>query len=452
MKKAVFIFMMLFSAAAFTQELSDAVVSPSASGIIAEENILDSAAAEELSGIAAERELPDSAAAEEPPDIAVEQELPNTAAAPELPQTAPDVSQDKPDTAAAKDLPNIAVYVTGNVSEDEKKALGTRMLASLVNSGRYRGVERSSSFLDEIDKEQIKQRSGAIDDSQISNLGKQFGVKYVCIADITPAYGGFQVSARVVDVETAVVVFIGESTSPLKTIDDLTNVSDRVVRRMFGLPEPPEESTSIFRKLGVRISGGAGGFFASDFGGGIAWGSGARVAMPYTGGGAYIFVDATYVEVFAGYSAGGGKWESASASDPKDLPDMLRGYMHGGLFAKYPFGFGRVQIYPLMGVEYEYTLSGKLKYENLSGNYVFDGMYGRYNTNALSASWGKLGGGVDFALGKSVYLRSEFLYGVRTANWFEKDSADKQAVSGGKKAKGNYGHGLTAKLGCGINL
>jgi hypothetical protein len=136
--------------------------------------------------------------------------------------------------AFAQELPKIAVYVTGNVGEDEKKALGTRMLATLVNSGRYKGIERSNSFLAEIEKEQEKQRSGDIDDSQISALGKQFGVKFVCIAAITPVLGDFQVSARIVDVETAEVIFIGEAFNPMKTTDDLAQVSDQVVKNMFG--------------------------------------------------------------------------------------------------------------------------------------------------------------------------------------------------------------------------
>jgi hypothetical protein len=134
---------------------------------------------------------------------------------------------------SGKDLPKIAVYVTGNVADNEKKALGTRMLASLVNSGRYIAIERSNSFLAEIENEHITQRSGAVDDSQISELGKQFGVKFVCIAAITPAFGEFQVSARIVDVKTAQVVFIGESASPLKSMADLARVSDKIVESMF---------------------------------------------------------------------------------------------------------------------------------------------------------------------------------------------------------------------------
>jgi hypothetical protein len=136
--------------------------------------------------------------------------------------------------AAAQDLPRIAVYVTGDVADNEKRAMGTRMLSSLINSGRYRGIERSGAFLAEIEREQTRQRSGAIDDNQISELGRQFGVRYICITDIIPAFGAFQVSARIVDVETAEVVFIGESYSYLRTISDMTQVSDEVVQIMFG--------------------------------------------------------------------------------------------------------------------------------------------------------------------------------------------------------------------------
>ncbi|MDR0330485.1 MAG: CsgG/HfaB family protein, partial [Chitinispirillales bacterium] len=151
------------------------------------------------------------------------------------------------DGPAPAGLPRIAVYVAGGVPDNEKSALGTRMLASLVRSGRYTAIERSNLFLAEVEKEQLKQRSGAVDDSQIRELGKMFGVTYVCIAAITPAFGTFQVSARIVNVETAAVAFIGESYSMLQSADDLKQVSDEVVKSMFGEqaappPEPKPEA------------------------------------------------------------------------------------------------------------------------------------------------------------------------------------------------------------------
>jgi len=158
--------------------------------------------------------------------------------------------------ATAQDLPRIAVYVTGEVPNNQKKALGTMMLAALVNSKRYKAIERTEYFLAEIEKEQIKQRSGAIDDGQISQLGRQFGVKFVCIADITPVFGMSQVSARIINVETAEVEYIGEESRQLLTSDALSRVIDNIMIKMFGeeikavqrlepyKPEPPKRDTT----------------------------------------------------------------------------------------------------------------------------------------------------------------------------------------------------------------
>jgi len=347
---------------------------------------------------------------------------------------------------SAQDLPKIAVYVTGDVPDNEKKTLGTRMLASLVNSGRYKGIERSNSFLAEIEKEQEKQRSGAIDDSQISELGRQFGVKFVCIADITPAFGAYQVSARIVDVETAEVGFIGEANSPLKTMDDLSDVSDKVVRKMFNLPEPRERKTDSQDKPKIGISAGAGAFFAGGFGGGIKWADGEAVSMPYTGGGVYLFLDAVYAEAYAGYSAGGGSWESAAAPNAASF-DLNRSYFIIGALGKYPFDFGRVNGFPLLGIEYAAAISGKLQRSG-EADYVFDGAGGRPSAGDLSAFWVKFGAGAMFDVSESIYLRGELLYGVRTAAKFETDGASYNNAGGETMT----GSGLDVRIGAGIRF
>jgi hypothetical protein len=340
---------------------------------------------------------------------------------------------------AQEDLPRIAVYVTGDVPENEKTALGTRMLASLVNIGRYRGIERSNSFLAEIEKEQIKQRSGAIDDGQISELGKQFGVKFICIANIAPVYRAFQVSARIVNVETAEVNFIGDASSQLRNMKDLTQVSIEVVRKMFG-----DDAIPAPRKTG--LSAGVGGFFASDFGGRVRWKSGEQLTTPYMGGGAYLFFDAIYAEAFVGYSIGGGKWASDNAKEEPLPDDAQRTSLNVGAFGKYPFDLGSVKAFPLLGIDYDMSMSAKLKLAN-GGEYAFDGGNGRHAAGALSALWVKFGCGADFDLGETLYLRAELLYGVRMANDAEKEDAK---ISGGGTPL--PGHGLTFKAGVGVKF
>jgi len=71
-------------------------------------------------------------------------------------------------------------------------------------------------------------------DGRLCGIGRQFGIKYVCAASIAPAFGFFTVSARLINTEAERAKFNGEAVSPLKTIEDLTQVSNDVVEKMFG--------------------------------------------------------------------------------------------------------------------------------------------------------------------------------------------------------------------------
>jgi len=206
-------------------------------------------------------------------------------------------------------------------------------------------------------------------------------------------------------------------------------------------PEPRKTSWKSW------MSAGGGGFIAGGVGGGIAWDDGKEaVAIPYTVGGAYLFFDAGYAEVFVGYSVGGGKWESANTPD---LPYMHRTIVNAGVFAKYPIAAGRVKYYPILGIDWAASTYGRLEYDDGS-EYVFDGADKRSAASALSALWVRLGGGIDFAMSKSVYLRAELLYGARTADGFENDAPSN--FGGGAAYSTRQGHGPAVKIGIGINL
>ena len=104
-------------------------------------------------------------------------------------------------------LKKVAVYVVKNeAGRNIGRVLGDKLVAGFTNSGRYIAIERTNSFLSQLSKEQKYQRTGAVDDNDISRLGKQFGVQYVCVADVTDVYGEKYISARLIDVETAEVV------------------------------------------------------------------------------------------------------------------------------------------------------------------------------------------------------------------------------------------------------
>ena len=358
-------------------------------------------------------------------------------------------------SALADDLPRIAVYVTGNVGDDEKKALGTRMLASLINSKRYKGIERSNSFLAEIEKEQIKQRSGEIDDSQISELGRQFGVKFVCIADITPVLGDFQISARIVDVETAEVVFIGEAFSQMKTTTDLAQVSDQVVKNMFSeqtktepkiepavqepppaisqakvkkpKPEPkpkpkpePKPKTepmeiieSKYRSMQKGISLEMGGTFVPF----SYYDESVYSLGHYMGGGGYMSIDLIYVEMVLDIAY--------------VIPDVGTEGM-AVILAKYPIVYEMINVSPIFGfgtlgpmVGERWIFGGKIDVGISEIAYLHSEYLYGFGFEGWGASF-KVGGGLDIGLGerKKTYLRTELLY-----NWMGgEDEYEKQTI------------------------
>ena len=130
----------------------------------------------------------------------------------------------------ASDLPAIAVYVTGDMSGTEKEMLGTFIQRTFVSSRRYTGIEDNAAFHAKVN-ESVK--GDAADNGMISKSGKESGANLVCIVDVASVFDFFSIAARVIDVETNEVVFIGEVTNPLTTAEDVKQASTRLVRNMI---------------------------------------------------------------------------------------------------------------------------------------------------------------------------------------------------------------------------
>lgn len=103
----------------------------------------------------------------------------------------------------------MAIYVTPG-DEKFKSAEGivsSELTRAFVRSRKYQVVERANEFLKKISEEQGYQHSGNVDDEQMTALGKQYGVEYLCVAQIS-SFGNsyYQISARMLDIETATVL------------------------------------------------------------------------------------------------------------------------------------------------------------------------------------------------------------------------------------------------------
>lgn len=125
----------------------------------------------------------------------------------------------------------VAVYVTGQQT-GINKVLGDQLVSAFAKSGKYIAIERTASFLAKLGKEQNYQRTGAVDDNELSRLGKQFGVQLVCVADISDVFGEKYVSSRLIDVESAEVVNTSNATSKLDNMQELLRVTDGLAKEL----------------------------------------------------------------------------------------------------------------------------------------------------------------------------------------------------------------------------
>jgi hypothetical protein len=126
----------------------------------------------------------------------------------------------------------VAVYVTGNDTTGVNDFVGDYLTDAIVRSGKYTAVERTYDFLKELSNEQEYQRTGNVDDNQISKLGRQFGVQLVCVAKVSGLEGGKYLSARVIDVETGTVT---KSAKPVSfTMEKLSETCEDITRQLFG--------------------------------------------------------------------------------------------------------------------------------------------------------------------------------------------------------------------------
>lgn len=145
----------------------------------------------------------------------------------------------------------VAVYVTGN--DPINDIIGSRLVDGIAKSGKYIAIERTASFLNELSKEQNYQTTGAVDDSEISRLGKQFGVDYVCVASTFDVWGSEKyISTRMIDVETAEVVVSSSSNGSIASSSQLITALNTLSDGLLSSFEQSKLSTA--KKVAVYVS------------------------------------------------------------------------------------------------------------------------------------------------------------------------------------------------------
>jgi hypothetical protein len=212
----------------------------------------------------------------------------------------------------------------------------------------------------------------------------------------------------------------------------------------------------------AALSIGAGAFLGGDLGGGVTTWSGSSPtdrgdlfrtrALPYFGGGGFLFFDAKYVELSFGFFVAGGKYttEPKISSVPLPYNEIAFTYtkLNFGAFYKHPFSLGKtLSIFPLLGLEYFAVMSVK-------ENAVEIPEPGEFNS-----LWLKAGGGMDIALNSRLYIRVNALYGLRAYTQFEAErllpgaaEIDLVVLGAAGLTLPRLGHGPTVKLALGYRF
>lgn len=133
--------------------------------------------------------------------------------------------------AIAQHPKKVAIYVIGD-NAGINKVLESKLVYALSCSEIYIAIERTTAFLAELSKEQSYQRTGAVNDNDISRLGKQFGVQYVCVAEVSDVFGEKYISARLIDVETAEVVNSYGVGGAMNSMDDCLIIANEIATNL----------------------------------------------------------------------------------------------------------------------------------------------------------------------------------------------------------------------------
>ncbi|ULQ58912.1 hypothetical protein K7I13_10295 [Brucepastera parasyntrophica] len=213
---------------------------------------------------------------------------------------------------------------------------------------------------------------------------------------------------------------------------------------------PAKSSKSDF-----AVSLGVSGLFTADFtnwdltstAAGLGMDRDMMDTMAFAGGGS-IFLDATYVLLNVGFTAGRSHTMNediryAAGYYPTDLMAL-----HFGILGKYPFALGeRFVLSPMLGLEYELVLSAKQDGSEMRYA-ISNGTQNAKAIDALSSLWFNIGVAADFFLTDSLFLRCEYLHGMRLNNKEEAYLLYKDS----DLYKLALGHGLDLKAGLGIRF
>ena len=127
------------------------------------------------------------------------------------------------------------------------------------------------------------------------------------------------------------------------------------------------------------------------------------------------YADMTYLQIEVGYRMFHGAHETDTGYPDTDLDKFSGSWVSFAAYGKIPLPLGSITFFPMVGVEYDSTLSGTFS----------DGTEWDSQTKSdQNEFWIKGGLGLDISVSPQVYIRPEFLVGYKLLNKPEQDQVD----------------------------
>jgi len=155
------------------------------------------------------------------------------------------------DIAAEQGKQAVAIYMAGDEptgAQGVHNIMGGELARVISGSDKYLAVDRTEIILEQLAKEHIYQRSGAVDDDQIKALGQQLGVQYLSISNINPVGKRYYLDTRLVDVVTAEIKRSVTETSTLKDANEMSRVARNIALELIE-PEETRKARLLRKKI-----------------------------------------------------------------------------------------------------------------------------------------------------------------------------------------------------------
>ena len=131
------------------------------------------------------------------------------------------------------------------------------------------------------------------------------------------------------------------------------------------------------------------------------------------------------------------------------------------ILGRFPFRLGeRFSVFPLLGMDYQITLSqrrvnaaGRV-YDRDDGIWEVDKDGNAFRLSDWNSFHVRLGGGAEFDLGERLFLRGDLLYGIRLMTNYERKNLElMKAMSGDNSPRlGGLSSGPSLRLGVGYRF